>query len=315
MVRRRDRSILPAAEQRRRQRSPARRVSRCRFSSFKRRRRQALSGGTGGTPPLAHRKHSSFQRGHIELGIILACHAACIAKQNRLQTPNRTDRPVTRPTALRPTLAEPTARIAVGALCAIAASAAVFLLLDLYAVVAMRSRLESAISAYGVGSGRWIFTLAILFLAAGSAALLVAVVDQQLTRWRSGATVALTLWVLGLLAIAIFPKQDWSQPPSISGSIHLTASGIAFVSLPIAAVLLAKPWLRHRTHGVHARRTRLFAWLAIASFSPLLYAFVVAAVTGVAWWEVVTFGHSERLLAVSEVATLAVIGTWVLTRK
>ncbi|MFE7418241.1 DUF998 domain-containing protein [Rhodococcus sp. NPDC057529] len=189
-------------------------------------------------------------------------------------------------------------------------SLTLFLVLDVHAVLATGSRLESTISAYGLGGGRWIFTLAVLLLAAGSAALLIALVGRRLARWRSSASVAMTLWIIGLVVLAVFPKQDWSQPESIGGSIHRIASMVAFLSLPAAAVLLARPWLRHPRHATHARRTLISGAVAIVGFTPLFYAIGVAVATDAQWWNVIALGHSERVLALSEVAILVVISVW-----
>ncbi|MFE5706230.1 DUF998 domain-containing protein [Rhodococcus koreensis] len=218
------------------------------------------------------------------------------------------------PTVQEQTRPSPLPRIAAAGFCTVVASIGLFLSLDAHAIVVTGSRLESTISAYGLGSGRWIFTIAVLLLAAGSAALLVALVGRRLARWRSGAALAMALWIVGLVVLAIFPKQDWSQPESLSGSIHRAASALAFVSLPAAAVLLARPWLRHRSHAVHARRTLASGALAVASLTPLFYAIGVAIATEAKWWNVIALGHSERVLALSEVAILVVIGAWALAR-
>lgn len=221
---------------------------------------------------------------------------------------------MTTPTAQHLTCPNPTRRVGVAGASTIGVSFALFVRLDAQSIVATGSRLESTISAYGLGAGRWIFTVAVLLLGAGSTALLVALVGRRLTHWKAGAAIAMFLWIAGLVVIAVFPKQDWSQAESIGGTIHRTGSALAFISLPVAAVLLARPWVRHRVHAVHARRTLILGSLAIASFTPILYAMVVAVFTGVEWWTVITLGHSERLLAVSEVAALGVIGAWALAR-
>lgn len=208
----------------------------------------------------------------------------------------------------------PIPRITASGFYTVNASIALFLLLDAHAIVTTGSKLESTISAYGLGGSRWIFITAVLLLAAGSAGFLVALIGRQLTSWRSSAAFAMTLWVVGLVGLALFPKQDWTQPVSISGSIHGAATASAFFSLPIAAILLARPWLRDRNHALHARRTLTAGVLAITSFTPLLYAIGVSVVTGTNWWDVMTLGYTERLIAAAEAATLIVIGTWSLAR-
>ncbi len=83
-----------------------------------------------------------------------------------------------------------------------------------------------------------------MLLAAGSAAIGVALVRAGVFRARSGAAVALALWVAGLVGVVLFEKHNWSAGPSISGDVHRAASLLAFLSLPVAAVLAGRPWLR-----------------------------------------------------------------------
>jgi hypothetical protein len=59
------------------------------------------------------------------------------------------------------------------------------------------------ISEYGLGPQRAVFTAAVLLLAAGPHATSRALIGQGVTRLRSGSSVALVLWSLGLLVIAI----------------------------------------------------------------------------------------------------------------
>jgi hypothetical protein len=204
----------------------------------------------------------------------------------------------------------PARRIVEGGFGIVIVSIVLFLSLDVHAIVTTGSRLEPAISAHGLGGGRRIFTAAVVLLAAGSAGFLIALVGRQLTVWKSGAAAALALWIIGLICIAAFPKQVWSQPVSISGIIHWAASALAFLSLPIAAILLARPWLRDRNHARCARWTLIAGVISILAFAPLVYAMGVDAATGVDWWDVVTFGHTERLIAAADAATLVVIGKW-----
>jgi hypothetical membrane protein len=53
----------------------------------------------------------------------------------------------------------------------------------------------------------------------------------------------LSLWSLSAITGGIFPPDpygQWDQPPSTSAIIHSFAAMIAFVTFPIAAVLLSK---------------------------------------------------------------------------
>ncbi len=170
--------------------------------------------------------------------------------------------------------------------------------------------LRRTISEYGLGPQAWVFTAAVLLLAAGSIAALVTFIRHRLLKPFSGASIALTLWTLGMVVIAIFPKQDHSLPASMSGQVHRMASLLAFLSLPVAAFLLAKAASHQEEWAAFGRRTRILGAVSVVMFSPLVYSIIVGAVTGTAWWRVLPIGYVERGLLLAEVLTVLVIGTW-----
>ncbi|WP_307867914.1 DUF998 domain-containing protein [Umezawaea beigongshangensis] len=171
--------------------------------------------------------------------------------------------------------------------------------------------LRRTISQYALGPQRWVFDSAVLLLAAGSAAILAALVHRGLARWRSGGAVALLLWSLGLVVVVLFPKNDWSRGgDEISGHVHRFGSLLAFVSLPVAALLLARPWLRDAVWGVHARWSFGLGAASVVAFSPLLLAIVRSAVGGTPWWRLVPLGYVERALVLVEVMAVLAIGVW-----
>jgi hypothetical membrane protein len=179
------------------------------------------------------------------------------------------------------------------------------------------AQLRRTISEYGLGTGAQalVFTTAVALLAVGSAAVLATLLRRGLVRLRSTATAGLTLWILGLATIAIFPKQDHSQPDTMGGDLHRIASLVAFVSLPIAASALARRWRQHPTWGRFARRTGLLAGVSAVMFAPLVYAVTVAITTGTRWWEVLPLGYVERGLLLAEVVTMLAIGGWSVAKE
>ena len=100
------------------------------------------------------------------------------------------------------------------------------------------------LSQYALLANGWAFDAAVLLLAAGSAAVLLALIRAEILPARSGAAVALGLWVAGLVGVVVFEKHNWSAGPSISGDVHRAASLLAFLSLPVAAVLAGSRRLR-----------------------------------------------------------------------
>lgn len=184
--------------------------------------------------------------------------------------------------------------------------------LDIGTALTSPATLTRTISEYGLGPQAWVFTSAVVLLAAGSMAVLFTFIRYGLLKPFSGASIALTLWSLGMVVIAIFPKQDRSMPSNAGGTIHRLASLVAFNSLPIAAFLLAKAMSRRQEWTGFVRRTRVFGTLSVIMFSPLVYSIIVGAITGTAWWRVFPIGYVERGLLLAEVLTVLVIGIWAL---
>jgi hypothetical protein len=169
------------------------------------------------------------------------------------------------------------------------------------------------LSQYALLDNGWVFDVATLLLAGGSAAVLVALVRAGVMRAGSGAAVALGLWVAGLVGVVVFEKHNWAVGPSISGDVHRVASLVAFLSLPAAALLIAAPWLRRP-----AARTAAIAVLAggvvsLLCFAPILWALVSEPWTGVRWWQAIPLGAVERLLGFAEVVTVLLLARWAAT--
>ncbi|MET9634279.1 DUF998 domain-containing protein [Lentzea sp. NPDC006480] len=171
--------------------------------------------------------------------------------------------------------------------------------------------LRRTISEYALGDYRPVFDVAVVLLALGSLAILAALVRMGLMRWRSGGSIALTLWSAGLLLVVAFPKTNWAEGTNeLSGGIHRFGSMIAFVSLPIAVILLARPWLRDHVWGKHAKLTMLSGVASVVAFTPLLYAIALGVASDVRWWRVFPLGYIERILLATEVAAVLVVGLW-----
>ncbi|GAB2849708.1 DUF998 domain-containing protein [Lentzea nigeriaca] len=171
--------------------------------------------------------------------------------------------------------------------------------------------LHRTISEYALGDYRPVFDVAVLLLAAGSIAILASLVHKGLARWRSGGSIALILWSVGLSLVVAFPKTNWAMGTNqLSGSIHRFGSMIAFVSLPVAVILLARPWLKDRVWGRHAKFTLGSGVASIVAFMPILYAIVLGAASDVRWWRVFPLGYIERILLIAEVGAVLVVGLW-----
>jgi hypothetical membrane protein len=182
--------------------------------------------------------------------------------------------------------------------------------LDLYRLTESTRHLRRTISEYALGPYRWVFDTGVLLLVLGSLAILAVLVRRGVAKWHSVGALAFAAWSVGLTLVVIFPKNNWAIGPSASGSIHRFGSMLAFIALPIAAMLLARPWLRDRVWGAHARWTFGFGVLSALAFTPILYAILVNAVVGTSWWRVIPLGYVERLLVLTEVVAVLVAGVW-----
>lgn len=172
------------------------------------------------------------------------------------------------------------------------------------------SATRRTISQYALLEVGWVFDLAVLLLAAGSVAVLAALVGTRLATVRSGGALALVLWSVSLAAVVVFPKHDWSVGPSLHGHVHRLAGLVAFVSMPVAAVLISRGWLGHPLWARYARAVIGSAVLALLFLSPIVVAYLTGPWTGIAWWRAVPLGMLERLLGLGELVAVLLLGGW-----
>jgi hypothetical protein len=200
--------------------------------------------------------------------------------------------------------------IAVGGIIGAVTGAGLVGLLHVVPPSAHVSPVRRTISEYALLESAWVFNLALLVLAAGSAAVLAALVGAQIVRPASGAALALLLWSASLPAIVVFPKHNWAVGPSLSGDIHRVAGLVGFLSLPVAALLIGWAWRADPRWRGDAHRSLVLGALCLLCFSPIGYAILSQPVTGIRWWRAVPLGAVERLLAVTEVITVVALGWW-----
>lgn len=191
--------------------------------------------------------------------------------------------------------------------------ALVVLVLDLYTALQTPSHLRRTISEYGLGAQQWVFSIGVVLLAFGSALTLAAALRHRLTRPTSAASICLTLWTVGLVAVVAVPKQDWSNDASLSvgGTIHRLGAAVAFVSIPVAVFLFSRPWIRDAVWAARARITLGLSMLSVVTLLPIVYALVAGATGPRPWYRVVTLGYVERVLVVAEVIALISLALWV----
>jgi hypothetical membrane protein len=159
------------------------------------------------------------------------------------------------------------------------------------------------ISEYALGTYQTLFDVGVLALALGSLLIAVALVRAGLARPPSA--VLLGAWALALVLVVVFEKANWSVGPSVGGYIHRYASLVAFVCLPLAALLMARS--RSETFAAWSRRLGVLSLLWLGS---ILAGVVLRPFTGVPWWQFLPLGIVERGLALTEVAVVVVLGLW-----
>jgi hypothetical protein len=188
--------------------------------------------------------------------------------------------------------------------------AAAVLLIGVLHVIPPSSRVSvvrRTISEYALLEDAWVFNLGVLALAFGSLAVIASLAGQKLIKAISPASILLGIWSLCLIAIVAFPKNNWAIGPSFGGMIHRYASVVAFVSLPIAAILIGR-----------AARSAWPVWLGAISlgwFGLILGAVVLQPFTGTRWWVAIPLGAVERGLLLTEVAAVASLAVLGLARK
>jgi len=164
---------------------------------------------------------------------------------------------------------------------------------------------RATISEYVYTAGGWAFLTGVLALALGSALLLLGLIHAGLLAPVSSGSILMSLWVIGLLGVAAFPKHNWEIGPSASGSIHRVATLLAFISLPAAVLVIAR---RHR-------QARPAVWLAYGSIGwlgVLFGAIAVSMVTDLSWWRIIPLGLVERGIVAFEVAAVIALAIWLI---
>jgi hypothetical protein len=167
------------------------------------------------------------------------------------------------------------------------------------------SPVRRTLSQYALTSNKWLFDVAVLLVALGSALGFVAVVRHRGVAPYSGAVVLGALWTVSLLVIVAFTKTDWSVGPSIGGVIHRWASVVGFVSLPLAVILVARKVFPDRPTWRLAARG--FGAVSLAWFGTIVIGVIRMAAGYGSWWTFVPLGLVERMIALSAVAAMMTV--------
>ena len=166
------------------------------------------------------------------------------------------------------------------------------------------------ISEYALTEAGVVFNVGVLMLAVGSLATMLAVVGAGLVPRRSAGVAALLTWSVALAVVVYFPKHNWAVGPSFEGTVHRYAGVVAFLSLPIGALLIGRAsWSHPRWRGYARWIWGLGLWSSLC-FTPIVAAIVAQRWTGVPWWQAIPLGAVERALTLSEVGIVLALAWW-----
>lgn len=167
---------------------------------------------------------------------------------------------------------------------------------------------SAMLSDYAWTPGWWMWAAAMLLTSAGS--VVVAVVLRRRGLLCGALTVvAMTAWCAGLAAVALFTKDPQGNAVSWVGKVHLGATGISCVSLPLAGWLVGWAHRNSPDWRGYARWSRILGLAAVPFFLPFLIPFAANVAFGQHLPTVAT-GLVERLMAVLELVELLVLAGW-----
>lgn len=161
------------------------------------------------------------------------------------------------------------------------------------------------LSQYALGPNKWIFDVAVLLVAFGSALAFVELVRRRLVRPLSAPVLLGGIWTASLLVIVAFTKTDWTVGPSVGGTIHRYASVVGFLALPLAVLLVAR--IVFAAAPGWRLAAQAFAVLALSGLGVLFVGVLRMAAGGGPWWLFVPLGLVERAMALTSVAAIAVV--------
>jgi Protein of unknown function (DUF998) len=196
-------------------------------------------------------------------------------------------------------------RVALAGVGGLTAGAVLIVLLALVPPTDRISVTRQTMSQYGLSGNAWVFNLAVLLVAAGSVAIIAVLRTQR--RLPPLGVLFGALWTVGLLLIVSFPKSNFAvaNGSALSGTVHRSASVVAFVFLPLAVLAAA----RAAFPDSPGRRlaVRLLAAASLAWFGVILAAIVIGAVQDLRWWTVIPLGLVERGMALTELVALTAL--------
>lgn len=166
--------------------------------------------------------------------------------------------------------------------------------------------LHSVISEYAFESVGWLLPASLTLFAVGAA-----LIAEALRRAGAGAWVVglLVVWGGSMFLIGAFPTDRPGVPLSLSGGIHRYAAFAAFLAMPAAGLLVARARVRY------AKAVKVLSSIALGALLLVVVPYVVR-MFGVPLTNAdIPAGLTQRLVVVTELAVLALIGVSLLQRS
>ncbi|HEU5107684.1 MAG TPA: DUF998 domain-containing protein [Micromonosporaceae bacterium] len=167
------------------------------------------------------------------------------------------------------------------------------------------SPVRRTLSEYALGPNKWMFDLAVLAVAAGSALLFGELVRRRAVRAWSAPVLLGAVWTVSLIVVVAFTKTNWAVGPSYGGLVHRYASVAGWVALPLAVILVAGAVFPDAAGWRWAARG--LGIVTLLWFGAILVGVVNMLAGGGPWWRFLPLGIVERGMAASAVAAIAAL--------
>ncbi|MFJ2031664.1 DUF998 domain-containing protein [Streptosporangium sp. NPDC087985] len=160
---------------------------------------------------------------------------------------------------------------------------------------------HTVISEYAFEPDGWLLPVSLTFFAVGATVFGAALARRGDDR---GAALLVVIWGLCMLLIGTFPTDEPGVPLSMSGGIHRYAAFVAFLTMPVAGLILAR---RHAT-SPYARPVRLLSLASLGMLVLIVLPYVVRMMGIDLTNDDIPAGVTQRLVVIFEVAVLVMLG-------
>ncbi|WP_433242894.1 DUF998 domain-containing protein [Streptosporangium sp. CA-135522] len=167
---------------------------------------------------------------------------------------------------------------------------------------------HTVISEYAFEPDGWLLPVSLTLFAVGATVFGAALARRGDDR---KAALLVGIWGLCMLLIGAFPTDAPGVPLSMSGGIHRYAAFVAFLTMPMAGLMLAR---RHAA-SPYARSVRLLSLASLGVLVLVVLPYVVRMAGVDLANDDIPAGVTQRLVVVFEVAVLAMLGMVLAARR